>query len=101
MLYFAALPPEVNSAKMYTGPGSGPMLAAAASWNTLATEMRSAAIDYDSVLTQLSSGAWHGPSSASMLDAARPYVTWMDTTAAQAEQTAVQAHAAATAFEAA
>ncbi|MBV8785976.1 MAG: PPE family protein [Mycobacterium sp.] len=101
MLYFAALPPEVNSAKMYAGPGSGPMLSAAASWNTLAAEMRSAAIDYDSVLTQLSSGGWHGPSSASMLEAARPYVTWLSTTAAQAEQTAAQAHAAATAFEAA
>ena len=101
MLYFAALPPEVNSAKMYTGPGSGPMLSAAASWNTLAAEMRSAATDYESVLTQLSSGGWHGPSSASMLDAARPYVAWLSTTAGQAEQTAAQAHAAATAFEAA
>ncbi|WP_406816873.1 PPE family protein [Mycobacterium sp. M23085] len=101
MLDFAALPPEVNSARIYSGPGSGPMLAAAASWNTLATEMRSAATDYDSVLTQLSSGGWYGPSSASMLAAAKPYVTWLDTTATQAEQTAMQAHAAATAFEAA
>ncbi len=34
---FAALPPEVNSGLMYTGPGSAPMMAAAASWDDLAS----------------------------------------------------------------
>ena len=29
---FAILPPEINSGRMYAGPGSGPMLAAAAAW---------------------------------------------------------------------
>ena len=33
---FAMLPPEVNSGRMYAGPGSGPMLAAAAAWDGLA-----------------------------------------------------------------
>ena len=36
---FGALPPEVNSLRMYTGPGSGPMMAAAAAWNNLAAEL--------------------------------------------------------------
>ena len=99
--YFAALPPEVNSARMYAGPGSGPMLAAAAAWNTLAAEMRTTATAYNSVVTQLLSSGWYGPSSASMLAAATPYLTWLSTTAAQAEQTGTQANAAATAFEAA
>ena len=35
---FAAMPPEINSARMYTGPGSGPMMAAAAAWNSTAGE---------------------------------------------------------------
>jgi PPE-repeat protein len=101
MLDFAALPPEVNSVRMYSGPGSGPLLAAAAEWNTLAAEMRSAATAYDSVVKQLISAGWYGPSSTSMLAAAEPYLTWLNTTAAQAEQTGMQANAAATAFEAA
>ncbi|SPM36733.1 PPE family protein [Mycobacterium rhizamassiliense] len=99
--YFAALPPEVNSARMYTGPGSGPLLAAAAAWNTLAAEMRTAATGYHSVVTQLLSSGWYGPSSTSMLAAATPYLTWLSNAAAQAEQTGTQANAAATAFEAA
>ena len=33
---FGALPPEVNSGRMYAGPGSGPMVAAAAGWGELA-----------------------------------------------------------------
>jgi PPE-repeat protein len=101
MLDFAALPPEVNSTRMYSGPGSGPLLAAAAAWNTLAAEMRSAATSYDSVVKQLISAGWYGPSSRSMLAAAEPYLAWLNTTAAQAEQTGMQANAAATAFEAA
>ncbi|MDT5117697.1 MAG: hypothetical protein QOE30_3436, partial [Mycobacterium sp.] len=101
MLTFAALPPEVNSVRMYSGPGSGPLLAAAAAWNALAAEMRSAATAYDSVVKQLLSAGWYGPSSTSMMAAAEPYLTWLNTTAAQAEQTGMQANAAATAFEAA
>jgi PPE-repeat protein len=98
---FAALPPEVNSGLMYAGPGSGPMIAAAASWDSLATEVSSAASDYGSVVSNLTSGPWRGPASASMAAAAAPYVSWMSATAAQAEQAAGQAKAAAAAYEAA
>jgi PPE-repeat protein len=98
---FATLPPEVNSGLMYTGPGSGPIIAAAASWDSLAAEVSSAAGDYGSVISGLTSGPWQGPASASMVAAAAPYVSWMNATAAQAEQAADQAKAAASAYEAA
>src|ERR1700754_4010709 len=101
MFDFAALPPEVNSIRMCSGPVSGPLLAAAAAWNALAAEMRSAATDYESVIRELTSAGWYGPSSASMVAAATPYLTWLNTTAGQAEQTGMQANAATTAFEAA
>jgi PPE-repeat protein len=96
---FAALPPEINSGLMYTGPGSEPMMAAAASWDNLAVEMYSAANDYGSVISDLTSGPWRGPASTSMAAAAAPYVSWMSATAAQAEQAAGQAKAAAGAYE--
>src|SRR5258708_5004448 len=83
MLDFAALPPEINSGLMYTGPGSGPMLTAAAAWDDLAAELYSAASSYGSVISDLT-GGWLGPSSASMAAAATPYVAWVTTTAGQA-----------------
>jgi PPE-repeat protein len=101
MIDFAALPPEINSARMYAGPGSGPMLAAAAAWNTMAAEMRSAADSYGSVITGLTSESWFGPSSMLMSAAAAPYLEWLSTTATQAEQAGSQANAAAAAYESA
>ncbi|HEU4360720.1 MAG TPA: PPE domain-containing protein [Mycobacterium sp.] len=95
---FALIPPEINSARMYAGPGSGPMLAAAAAWDGLAAELGSAAAGYQSVLSNLT-GEWRGPASMSMGAAAAPYVAWMNTTATQAGQAATQAKAAAAAYE--
>jgi len=88
---FALLAPEINSGRMYTGPGAGPMLAAAAAWDGLATELRSAATSYGSVISELIAGRWLGAASAAMTAAAGPYVAWMRSTATQAEQTATQA----------
>ena len=98
---FAFLPPEINSGRMYTGPGAGPMLAAAAAWDDLATELGSTAASYASTVSSLTGGAWQGPSSESMATAAATYVEWMNTTAAQAEMTSSQAKAAVAAYEAA
>lgn len=99
MLDFGALPPEINSGLMYAGAGSGSMMGAASGWNTLAAELNSAAVAYDRVVTTLSSEEWLGQASASMADAAAPYVEWMRSTAAAAEHAASQAMSAATAFE--
>lgn len=98
---FGALPPEVNSLRMYTGPGSAPMLAAMTAWDELAAEMRLAAAAYESVVSALISEGWLGPASAAMTAAVAPYVLWTNVTSLQAEVTAGQAAAAAAAFEAA
>ncbi|MGH3960747.1 PPE family protein [Mycobacterium sp.] len=98
---FAALPPEINSTRMYSGPGSGPMLATAAAWHQLGAEMLAAAESYASVISALTSGSWMGPASTSMATAAARHVGWLNTTAGQAEQAGAQAQAAATAYESA
>jgi PPE-repeat protein len=95
---FGLLPPEVNSARMYAGPGAGPMLAAAAAWDGLAAQLHLTAASYSSEISGLAAG-WQGPSSAAMAAAAAPYVGWMSTTATQAEQTAAQARVAVVAYE--
>jgi PPE-repeat protein len=100
MLEFGALPPEINSGRMYAGPGSGPMLAASAAWVALADDLYLTASSYGLVISDLTS-SWLGPSSALMAAAAAPYVSWISATAAQAEQTATQAAAAVAAYEAA
>lgn len=98
---FAALPPEINSGRLYSGPGCGSMLAAAAAWDGLADDLYSTAGSYQSAIGNLTGAAWLGPSSVSMATAVTPYIEWMTTTAALCEQTAGNARAAAAAYEAA
>jgi PPE-repeat protein len=97
---FGALPPEINSGRIYAGPGSAPLIAAAAAWDALASELQTTAASYASTIGELSS-SWQGPSSTAAASAAAPYTAWLSNTAAQAEQTASQAQAAAAAYEAA
>ncbi len=96
---FGALPPEINSARMYTGAGAGPMMAAAATWNNLAAELATTAASSQSVISELTGTEWLGPSSAAMAAATSPYVAWMHTTAGQLQQAATQAMASAAAYE--
>ncbi|NKE25612.1 PPE family protein, partial [Mycobacterium tuberculosis] len=99
--HFAWLPPEINSALMFAGPGSGPLIAAATAWGELAEELLASIASLGSVTSELTSGAWLGPSAAAMMAVATQYLAWLSTAAAQAEQAAAQAMAIATAFEAA
>jgi PPE-repeat protein len=96
---FGSYPPEINSGRMYAGPGAAPMLTASEAWQGLAAELHSAAASYQSVVSGLTAGPWVGPSSSTMAAAAASYVSWLNATAAQAEETAAQAKAAAAAYQ--
>jgi PPE-repeat protein len=96
---FGFLPPEVNSGRMYAGPGSGPLLAAAGSWDSLSAELSITAAVYESVLSALTGLYWQGPASQAMAAGTAPYVGWLHTTAERAQRTAMQARSAAAAYE--
>src|ERR1700722_4564192 len=96
---FAFLPPEINSARIYSGPGSGPLLAAAGSWDSLSAELGPAAKVYESVLWGLTSLQWRGPTAPAMVATATPYIGWLHTTAEQTTHAAMQARTAAAAYE--
>jgi PPE-repeat protein len=98
---FSVLAPEINSARMFSGAGSAPMLNAAAAWDGLASELGSAASSFSSVTSGLASQAWQGPASAAMTATAAPYAGWLSAAATRATGAAGQARAVASAFEAA
>ncbi|BDB42591.1 MULTISPECIES: PPE family protein [Mycobacterium] len=96
---FAARPPEITSGLMYTGPGAGPMIAAATAWDALAAELQDTAASYGAIIEGLVNDGWTGPSSGAMAAAVAPYVSWMSATATQAKAAGEQAKAAVSAYE--
>jgi PPE-repeat protein len=98
---FAAVPPEINSGRMYSGPGCAPLLAAAAAWDGLAAELHSTAQSYSYQVVGLTGGPWLGPAATSMAAVVSAHVEWLTGSAVQAQETATQARAAAAAYEAA
>ena len=93
---FTTLPPEVTSALIHTGPGAESLIAASGAWQQLGTNLEDSAENYVATLSSLGE-TWYGPSSAAMFQAVEPYVTWLETTAQQAQQTSHSAMAAAVA----
>ena len=97
---FAARPPEMNSALMYSGAGAGPLMAASSSFSALSSELSSSAASYESIVSHLGS-EWTGPSSTAMAASAQTYITWLTTTSAQLQDAAAAATSSAAAYEAA
>jgi PPE-repeat protein len=98
---YGALPPEINSGRIWGGPGSASLAASAAAWQALAADMGSAGAAMQAVIEALTSGSWMGPTSITMAAAAAPYVVWMLAVAGQCQEAAAAAGQAAMAFEAA
>ncbi|MCV7200286.1 PPE family protein, partial [Mycobacterium angelicum] len=101
---FSVLPPEINSLRMFSGAGAGPMLAAAAAWQGLSQELGSAADFFSSVTAGLAGGsgtAWQGAAAEAMAAAAAPYAGWLSAASARAAQASAGANAVVSAFEAA
>jgi PPE-repeat protein len=97
---FGTLPPEITAALIHSGPGAGSWIEASGMWQQLAIELEDSLPGYGSVLSSLTD-AWSGPSSAAMIQAVEPYLSWVRTTAQQCERLASSAAAAAAAFNSA
>jgi len=56
VLNFSWLPPEINSARIFAGAGSGSLFTAASAWDGLASDLSASASSFHSVLSGLANG---------------------------------------------
>jgi PPE-repeat protein len=97
---FTALPPEVTSTLIHSGPGADSFIEASGAWQRLGTSLEESAGINAAAVSSLN-GTWQGPSAAAMTQAVEPYLAWLRTTAQQCQQMAVAAQDAVAAFNSA
>ncbi|GLE52675.1 PPE family protein [Mycobacterium montefiorense] len=96
-MYWHAMPPELNTARLMAGAGPAPMLQAAAGWEVLAGALETQALELSAALISLKA-AWTGMSSERAIAAAAPMVVWLQIAAQQAQERAVRATAQAASY---
>ncbi|WP_078313924.1 PPE family protein [Mycobacterium sp. D16Q16] len=96
-----ASPPEVHSALLSAGPGPGALLAAAATWSSLAVEYRAAATEIGQLLAEVRAGTWEGSSADQYFAGHQPYLSWLEEAADCSAVNSAQLEQSAAAYTAA